>query len=218
MLTIEKTIPSLSLVLSKNLSTTDFRARNSGTCGDNLTWTLSGSDDDLTLTITGTGEMKWTLGGSEGEYGAAYESVPWVVSQRNIRHLSLPEGLTRIKAYAFANCPLEEIEIPSTVQYIDNQAFRFTSCGDKARSLILNGTVDRLYIMDNAFCDAGIKDIYFKEDSYYTFSAVDAVRETSIFWSGSEAPADYTDYWGNLHTFKVSNGYCYHTVTSHSHS
>ena len=54
---MKKRILSVVLVLSMMVSFMPIiaSAATSGTCGDNLTWTL---DDNGTLTISGTGEMK----------------------------------------------------------------------------------------------------------------------------------------------------------------
>lgn len=61
---------------------------SSGTCGDNLTWTL---DDSGTLTISGTGAMT--------EYG--YQKFPWESMKNQIHKLVIEEGVTSIGGYAF---------------------------------------------------------------------------------------------------------------------
>ena len=61
----------------------------SGTCGDNLTWTL---DENGLLTISGTGEMAdytWT------------ERAPWDANRELINKIAVEDGVTVIGAYAF---------------------------------------------------------------------------------------------------------------------
>lgn len=78
----------------------------SGTCGDNLTWTLS---DDGTLTISGTGRM-------DNFYGFNGNS--------RIKKVIIEEGVTSIGDETFWDCAsLEEIAIPSSVESIGEQAF-----------------------------------------------------------------------------------------------
>ena len=51
----------------------------SGTCGDDLTWTL---DDNGTLTISGTGTM----------YEYSYSSVPWYAHRDHIETVAILEN------------------------------------------------------------------------------------------------------------------------------
>ena len=65
----------------------------SGTCGENLTWTL---DSDGTLTISGSGSMT--------DYGWYYNTQsPWH-DDININSLVVEEGVADISDYAFAGC------------------------------------------------------------------------------------------------------------------
>ncbi len=110
-------------------------AAESGTCGENLTWTLS---DDGTLTISGTGEMENYL----NEYKQPWHSDialikniiinPGVTSIGNcafctcskFNAISIPEGVKKIGSYSFSSCSsLVEITIPSSVESLGNHAF-----------------------------------------------------------------------------------------------
>ena len=62
----------------------------SGTCGDNLTWTLNKSTGELV--ISGTGFM----------YGFSYLNAPW--DCLSIKTVTISEGATRIGDYAFSGC------------------------------------------------------------------------------------------------------------------
>lgn len=76
-------------------------------CGDNLKWKVA----DGVLTITGTGDM-WDY---------SYGTAPW---GQAITSVVLPEGITSIGAYAFADCAeLAEITIPTKVAKIGLMAF-----------------------------------------------------------------------------------------------
>ena len=83
----------------------------SGTCGDDLAWTLQ----DNVLTISGTGAMT--------DY--ADDSAPWLGNA--ILEIVLPDGLTRIGDYAFQSSLISNIEIPGTVQEIGQGAFFYCS-------------------------------------------------------------------------------------------
>ena len=89
----------------------------SGTCGDNLTWTL---DSEGTLTISGTGAMynyyNWNnLFGSK---------TPWYNKLGKIKTAVVENGVTSIGDYAFDGCSsLTSVTIGSGVTTIGNCAF-----------------------------------------------------------------------------------------------
>ena len=86
----------------------------SGTCGDNLTWTL---DDEGTLTISGTGEMTnwWNFGS---------KPASWDSYRSSIRNIVINDGVTSIGYAAFYSCTsLTSISIPNSVTSIENYAF-----------------------------------------------------------------------------------------------
>lgn len=85
-------------------------AATSGTCGENLTWTLSGG----TLTISGSGEMK----------NYSWESVPWYSSRTTIQSVVIEDGVTYIGESAFWACSsLTSVVIPDSVTTIGGYAF-----------------------------------------------------------------------------------------------
>lgn len=82
-----------------------------GSCGDSLTWSFDGS----ILTISGTGEMD--------DYSES-DPAPWSAYRDAILSLSLPDGLTKIGSYAFADCrALRAVTIPGSVEIIEDAAF-----------------------------------------------------------------------------------------------
>lgn len=89
----------------------------SGTCGDNLTWTLA---DDGTLTISGNGPMKDY--DSEG-HGHRYDR-PWEKLCDKIKAVVLENGVTSTGDYAFADCKnLVTISMADTVTSVSFGSF-----------------------------------------------------------------------------------------------
>ena len=99
----------------------------SGTCGDNLTWTL---DCAGTLTISGSGEMDTDLVFDDVWNGKEYEdgitvSPPWYDYRKSITQLILEEGVTTVGDYAFTECTaLTSVTLPKGVTTIGTRAFR----------------------------------------------------------------------------------------------
>lgn len=89
---------------------------DSGTCGENLTWTLDGG----TLTISGTGEM----------YDYNLTDSPWESSIDDIRSLVVEDGVTSIGKYAFLGAYLlTKVSLADSIESIGDAAFKF--CGFK---------------------------------------------------------------------------------------
>ena len=86
----------------------------SGTCGDNLTWTL---DDEGTLTISGDGAMKnYNMNGA-----------PWDDERANVKQVIIENGVTSIGDCAFYKCnKVTDVTIPNSVTQIGHSVF--TSC------------------------------------------------------------------------------------------
>ena len=84
----------------------------SGTCGANLTWTLSYSG---LLTISGTGAMTdWSTA----------TAVPWAAEHAAVKAVQIADGVTTIGAYAFYKLTaLIEITIPANIATIGAHAF-----------------------------------------------------------------------------------------------
>ena len=130
------------------LPTSAFAATTaSGTCGDNLTWTLK----DGTLTISGTGDMA-DFGYSEAtpweNYSSSVKSV--VIKDgvtnigmrafeccSNLTSVTIPDGVTSIGIRAFEGCTrLTKVKIPDSVTSIESGAF--SSCSSMTSATIGN--------------------------------------------------------------------------------
>ena len=125
-------LKTLSFIFALAICVTMVYADNpSGTCGENLTWTISND----TLYITGSGYM--SSYGSQGPW-TSY-SPKYVVLSDSVRSIGerafygcsklnkifFGAGLERIKQYAFAKCGLlSELQIPNSVTRIDERAFK----------------------------------------------------------------------------------------------
>ncbi|GHT10834.1 hypothetical protein AGMMS4956_02960 [Bacteroidia bacterium] len=82
-------------------------------------WELTGSSNNYTLTITGTGAMA----------NYSYETVPWYSYRTSIKTLVINEGVTSIGNYAFSLCSglTGTLTIPEGVTSIGTYAFFFCS-------------------------------------------------------------------------------------------
>jgi hypothetical protein len=98
-------LTGLMLLLGLTIS-----AQQSGTCGENLTWTL----ENGTLTISGTGEM--------ANYD--WETTPWNSYLESITSISIADGVTSIGELAFCGCSsLTSVTISNSVTSIGAAAF-----------------------------------------------------------------------------------------------
>lgn len=126
-------------------------AAYSGTCGENLTYTV---DDEGTLTISGTGDMK--------NYGQAMTDVniegncsPFK-GNNYIKKVIIGDGVTSIGDDAFYTCKsLESITMGNSVTSIDYGAFAYCS---GLKSVTIGNSVTS--IGDNAFyCCASLASV-----------------------------------------------------------
>ena len=102
------------MLITASFATISANAAQSGTCGDNLTWTL---DDAGVLTISGTGKMQ--------EYKLF--QTPWR-SLSGVKEIIIEEGVTSISGNSFYDMIPERISISSTVETIGDKAFpKFSS-------------------------------------------------------------------------------------------
>ena len=120
----------------------------SGTCGDNLIWTLTKGG---TLRITGTGEMNnyYDTTDARAPWYSYFETIKSVAIGKgvtnigygafegcsNLKSVTIPNSVTTIKGHAFKNCDnLTNVTIPDSVTRID--AYVFSDCSNLKRVAI----------------------------------------------------------------------------------
>ena len=117
-------ITTSNMVIPIDVFAESTSATFSGTCGDNITWTL---DDNGVLNICGSGEMS-----SLREYitSISYHPQAWFKDdlEDKIKEVIIEDGITSIGDYAFANLyNLQKIQIPDTVVSVGKASFQ--GCG-----------------------------------------------------------------------------------------
>ena len=145
-------------------------AETEGQCGPSLYWSIDGSGH---LSITGSGIM----------YKFTETSVRW--GGNTVRTASLPDGLSNISDYAFADCTeLTIINMPASVTEIGEWAFR--NCN---MMQTLTFTNDSVNIAPNAFY--GCSKIYItnKEGYMYNLGHVQLTMDRS---TGTPVPGIIT--------------------------
>ena len=128
----------------------------SGTCGENVTWTLS---DDGTLTISGTGDMY--------DYDPYLNRSPFY-SISGIKSVVIENGVTSIGDYTFyGSYDLKNVNIPNSVESIGQLAFYNCSMTD----MIIPDGVKRIYDMAFGYC-TGLANITLPDSIEYIGSSV----------------------------------------------
>ncbi len=112
---------------------------DSGTCGNNLTWTYDAAT--FTLSFFGTGKMKNFLGDSILSEPDKFDGWrPWENYEFEIKKVVISDGITSIGKNAFAMfINLESIEIPDSVTKIGEYSFGYCI---NLTDVYYSGTVD----------------------------------------------------------------------------
>ena len=121
----------------------------SGTCGDDLTWTLS---DAGLLTISGTGAMADYTYSNTAQFFEYRNKIKALKIESgvtsignfafrscyNMTSTSIPESVTSIGQHAFDYCyALTEVKIPASVTSIETSAFNY--CSELASIIVTSG-------------------------------------------------------------------------------
>ena len=115
-------------------------ATYSGTCGDNVNWSLDTSTG--VLNITGTGTM----------YDYEYNSVPWYSYRSSVKTVNIQKGVISIGDHAFYCCDsLTSVTIPDSVTSIGSYAF---ACCNSLTSVTIGDSVTSIGGYAFYWCDS----------------------------------------------------------------
>ena len=127
---------------------------DTGSCGTGVTWTVTGTEGNYTLTISGTGTMTnyWTE-----------SSVPWKTYRAGIKNAIVESGVTTIGASAFYGCAITSFEVHSGITAIGGSAFQ--SCSNLTSVTVwpTTATLGTSAFLD---CSANIYVLADKVDAY----------------------------------------------------
>ncbi|MDO4623534.1 MAG: leucine-rich repeat protein [Eubacteriales bacterium] len=125
----------------------DDRIIASGTCGADLTWTLTNSK---VLTISGTGPMDSFENDTPPWFSYRQEILSVVLENgitsiskhaflafTSLKSITLPDSITTIESYAFSGCDFTNLILPDSVKNIGNGAF--ASCNSLESVVLPNG-------------------------------------------------------------------------------
>ncbi|MBR0360592.1 MAG: leucine-rich repeat domain-containing protein, partial [Clostridia bacterium] len=99
-------------------STKAEAATYSGTCGEDLAWTLDTETGELVLIGTGSTGSYWNC-----KWDSQY-AAPWYPYRENIKKVVINEGINRIGDCTFYDCQnLKSVTIPKSVTVIGDDAF-----------------------------------------------------------------------------------------------
>ena len=89
-------------------------AVDSGSCGDHVKWTLTGTGNNLTLTFSGSGPME--------EYWM--NETPWASYRDRIKKVIVEDGITEVGVFAcYSFSRLTDVSLPDTLTCISVAAF-----------------------------------------------------------------------------------------------
>lgn len=143
-----------------------FAITDSGTCGDNLTWSLD--REAKQLTISGFGEMT--------NYS---NSGPWVSS--DVYTIILPAGLTHIGNHAFSSCDhVVSLALPNTLISIGE--FAFSHC-TSLTAIEIPDNVTSIGVHAFYYC-LGLETITIgKSVSNIANTAFESCRTKTVYWN-----------------------------------
>lgn len=204
----------LCLLVLLSLLSISVSAAESGTCGENLTWSLDKTSG--ILTISGTGAM------------TNFEDVPWwdyrdyitevIISEgctsigysafhhlTNLRSVRIPQSVVTIGGYAFADCSdLTEVSLDYVTE-IGRYAFR--NCTGLTKVTIPEGVTAISYGMFSS-C-RGLKEVSLHNKvtliDDYAFDNCSALTDITLPDSVTEIGGSAFSSCGNLKTVKMGN-------------
>ena len=106
---------------------------DSGSCGDDVTWTLTGTGSDLTLTFSGSGPMDdlWE------------SNIPWASNRAKVKRVIIEDGITSVGDYVcYSLNRMTEVSLPDSLTYIGE--YGFANCL-ALKSVRIPGNVTKIY-------------------------------------------------------------------------
>jgi len=165
----------------------------SGTCGENLTWTLIKAG---TLTVSGDGPMT-------NYYSAS--DTPWYSRRISVKSVVINQGVTTVGQNAFAKLPaLTSVTLPNTLEVIDSDAFYKCTA---LQNIVIPDSVTK--IDDRAFAEcSSLKNVTLSK--FLTYLGCQAFARTAI--EAIEIPKSLEDCGTNggySYTFNGENYWIY---------
>lgn len=171
----------------------------SGKCGESLTWEFNKNSG--TLVIEGSGDMD--------DY--EYTWTPWSSFVKSITEIHLPEGISYIGNYAFAECAVSVVEIPDSVtgmgRCVFDECTQLKEVNIPAKmNVIPNGTFTRsglssfvipnriAAVQDGAFQEcSNLKDIYIYNPKIDIWDSSDTlgIPQKTIIHGFADSTAQY---------------------------
>jgi len=126
---MKKKIFTFLLALATSVGLMHAAVDDSGSCGDNVTYSFNGTTG--ALVITGTGPMT--------EYSSK-SNCPWNGYRTSITSVTVTDGVTTVSSNSFGQCTsLQSVTIGNDVETIGE--FSFNDCGTNFTSLTLGSSV-----------------------------------------------------------------------------
>ena len=159
---------------------------DSGSAGENATWTLTGSGDDLTMTISGNGAMT----------DFQMYRAPWYESYRTkIKAIIVEEGITTIGNASFCDCSnATQLSLPDSLKEVGTYAFY--RCAKLDPIVIPNGVTT---LKSGAFngCKS-LKTVAIPESMTgtgdHSFTSCTSLKSVTI--PDTVTKIDYASFWG----------------------
>ena len=150
---------AMLLTITSGLNLTAYADVQTGSCGDNVTYSLD--NETGVLTISGTGEMYHYAG--TDDYPTYHDFY--------VESVIIETGVTSIGTFAFGDCTsLKSVTIPNSVTIIDYMAF--DNC-TSLKSVTIPGSVRS--IAGNAFCNCTSLTSIEVLDNNKNYASVDGV-------------------------------------------
>ena len=190
----------------------------SGSCGDNLSWSIN--DDHTVLTFTGSGDMH--------DYGYYSDEVPWWDYRDLVTTINFPTGITHISTYAFCYfSKIENVWIPADKVSLGKQCFFGcsslknlaigTPMGSASESINIGSeSFEQCENLENVFLSRALKNVdydgfeqcYALKNFYYGSTETDYNKNVKIDM-GSDSGNKYLTNAARKYRFDIWSKYGY---------